>query len=75
MKKGKVEKMEEVEVEEKGQKFNCGVCGVAWSSKVKRSGMRLCEVCVELRRMLNGFGKRGLEVEELRKRVEKILEM
>jgi transcription elongation factor Elf1 len=65
----KVEKVEE----EKGQRFNCGVCGVEWSSKVKRSGVRLCEVCVELRRSLNGFVNR-IGLEEVRVRVEKILE-
>ena len=68
----KAEKKEEA-VEEKGQTFNCGICNIEWHSKVKRAGMRLCEICVELRRALNGFTRRGLETEELRTRVEKIL--
>ena len=64
---------------EKGQRFNCGVCGVKWSSKVKRGGIRLCVVCVELRRTLNGFLKgsgdrKPLGVEELKERIAKILE-
>ena len=64
---------------EKGQKFKCAVCGGDWSSKVKRSGPRLCKVCVELRRAVNGFlngsgDRKPLEVGELKERIEKILE-
>ena len=70
----KVKKEEKVE-EVKGQVFNCGVCGVEWESKVKRSGVRLCVECVELRRSLNGFVRRGMGVDVLSDRVGKIVEM
>jgi hypothetical protein len=54
-------------------KFDCAICGVEWTSKVKRAGERLCETCVELRRALNSFINRGLELETLKERTEKIL--
>ena len=60
---------------EKGQTFNCGICNVEWSSKVKRAGVRLCAECVEIRRALNGFVRRGLEVKDVKIRAQKALEM
>jgi len=68
------EKKVEAEVVEKGQRFNCGICGKEWSSLVKRSGVRLCKTCVELRRAVNTFLGRGVEVEDLKERIAKILE-
>ena len=78
MKKGKVKEVKQVEakVEEvKGQKFDCGVCGREWESKVKRSGLRLCVECVEMRRAVNGFVKRGLELGDVNVRLEKVVEL
>ena len=73
MTKAKKQVEAEVVEVEKGQKFNCAICGIDWESKVKRAGPRLCVTCVELRRSLNSFLKKGLETEELKTYVEKIL--
>ena len=55
--------------------FPCAVCGVAWESKIKRAGPRLCSTCVELRRSINGFLNRGLiDVYDLEERLATIVE-
>jgi len=67
-----------MEQETKGQEFKCAICDCDWFSKVKRSGPRLCKVCVELRRAMNGFlngsgDRKPLGVEELKERIDRIL--
>ena len=53
----------------------CGCCGVKFQSGVARGGERLCKDCVELRRSLKGFLKRGLSGAEVVKRGKKLLKV
>ena len=64
---GKMENVEKVEVQgteenvvsSKGSEFNCGGCGKAWTHKVKNTS-GLCKECVEVRRAVRGFLKKGM---------------
>ena len=58
---------------EKVVQCKCGCCGKGFESKVERKEERLCKDCVELRRALKGFLKRGLEAKEVVKRGRKLL--
>ena len=60
-------------MEKKVVECKCGCCGVKFESGVARGGERLCKDCVELRRALKGFLKRGLEPVEVMKRGRKLL--
>ena len=53
--------------------MKCDCCGKQFISNRARSGEKLCKDCVELRRALKGFLKRGLEAAEIMKRGRKML--
>lgn len=53
--------------------YKCNCCGKEFQSKVNKAGDRLCQDCVELRRALKGFLKRGLSEAEVMKRGRKLL--
>lgn len=53
--------------------YKCGCCGTEFGSYVNKAGPRLCQNCVELRRALKGFLKRGLSAAEVMKRGKKLL--
>ena len=51
----------------------CACCRKDFTSYANRAGERLCKDCVELRRALKGFLKRGLTGAEVMKRGKKLL--
>ena len=53
--------------------MKCDCCGVKFESGRNRVGEKLCKDCVELRRALKGFLKRGLSEVEVLKRGKKML--
>ena len=53
--------------------YKCQCCGKEFVSNRARSGEKLCVDCVELRRALKGFLKRGLVEAEVLKRSKKLL--
>jgi len=53
--------------------MKCECCGTQFISNRARSGEKLCKDCVELRRALKGFLKRGLGAAEVLKRGRKML--
>ena len=53
--------------------YKCGCCGEEFESHRARTGEKLCANCIELRRALKGFLKRGLSSEEVLKRGKKLL--
>ena len=53
--------------------YKCSCCGKEFGSYVNKAGERLCKDCVELRRALKGFLKRGLQPAEVLKRGKKLL--
>ena len=54
--------------------YICDCCGQGFVSNRARSGEKLCVDCIELRRSLKGFLKRGLSSAEVIKRGRKLLE-
>ena len=54
-------------------KMKCDCCGSPFVSKKVRAGDKLCLDCVELRRALKGFMKRGLSKEVILKRAAKMI--
>ena len=54
-------------------KMQCDCCGKGFESGRERKGEKLCVDCVELRRALKGFLKRGLSKVEVMKRSKKLL--
>jgi len=54
-------------------KMKCDCCGSPFVSKKVRAGDKLCLDCVELRRALKGFVKRGLSKEVILKRAAKMI--
>ena len=59
--------------EKKVVKMQCDCCGREFESGRERKGEKLCVDCVELRRSLKGFLKRGLTKVEVMKRSRKLL--
>ena len=59
--------------EKKVVKMQCDCCGREFNSGRERKGEKLCVDCVELRRSLKGFLKRGLSATEVMKRARKML--
>ena len=60
-----------VEVVKDGKKvitYKCDECHVAFDSRKVREGDKLCKDCIEIRRALKGFIKRGLTAETIVKR-------
>lgn len=55
--------------------YKCDCCGSDFESHRARQGEKLCVNCVELRRALKGFTKRGISAAEVLKRSEKLLEV
>ena len=53
--------------------YTCDCCGQQFISHRARQDEKLCQDCVELRRALKGFLKRGLSEDELIKRGQKLL--
>ena len=53
--------------------YKCDACGAQFTSHKTRTGEKLCANCIELRRALKGFLKRGLSSEEVLKRGKKLL--
>ena len=53
--------------------YNCDCCGREFVSHRARAGEKLCVDCIELRRDLKGFLKRGLSTNEVLKRARKLL--
>jgi len=53
--------------------YKCDCCGKAFISHRNRAGEKLCQDCVELRRALKGFLKRGLSEAEILKRGKAML--
>ena len=53
--------------------MKCDCCGKEFESGRERKGEKLCVDCVELRRSLKGFLKRGLTAVEVMKRSRKLL--
>lgn len=75
---GKKAKVEQVAagVEPKVKKvvmMKCDCCGRTFESGRERKGEKLCVDCVELRRALKGFLKRGLSEAEVMKRSKVLL--
>lgn len=63
-----------VEQKSKQQEYVCDCCGKKFTSNRVRQGEKLCVDCVELRRALKGFIKRGLSAAEVLKRGKKLIE-
>jgi methionyl-tRNA synthetase len=53
--------------------YRCEVCGRQFSSGRERKGEKLCVDCIELRRALKGFLKRGLTEAQILERARKVL--
>lgn len=53
--------------------MKCECCGRKFVSHRARTGEKLCKDCVELRRALKGFVKRGLSPAEVLKRSKKMI--
>jgi len=53
--------------------YKCECCGNEFVSHRARTGEKLCSNCIELRRALKGFLKRGLSEAEVLKRGKKLL--
>ena len=70
--KNMVEAKKGEEKVEKGYKFKCAGCGIAWEHKVKKTS-GLCKVCVELRRAVQSFINKGLTKVEVMTRLDKVL--
>jgi len=60
-------------MERKQVSYNCDCCGKEFQSNRERKGEKLCVDCIELRRALKGFLKRGLSEPEVLKRAKKLL--
>lgn len=78
----KLARQEEGKVQAEGTEFQkqkveltykCDCCGIKFLSHRARQGEKLCQNCVELRRALKGFLKRGLSEAEVLKRAKKML--
>lgn len=54
--------------------YSCDCCGAKFISNRARQGEKLCVNCIELRRALKGFLKRGLSAAEVMKRGKKLIE-
>lgn len=55
--------------------YKCDCCGKDFVSNRARQGEKLCVDCVELRRALKGFVKRGLTATTVINRAKKLLEV
>lgn len=53
--------------------YTCECCGATFNSGRERKGEKLCVNCIELRRALKGFVKRGLTEAEILKRAKIVL--
>ena len=53
--------------------YECESCGSKFLSHRARQGEKFCVVCVELRRALKGFLKRGLSEDQILERSQKLL--
>lgn len=53
--------------------YECECCGKSFISGRARQGEKLCVDCIEIRRALKGFLKRGLNEAEILKRGRKLL--
>ena len=63
----------EGEVTKKVVDYKCDCCKAAFISNRNRTGEKLCVDCVELRRALKGFVKRGLSEVTVASRAKKLL--
>jgi hypothetical protein len=59
--------------EKKIVQYSCDCCGRAFESGRARQGEKLCVDCIEIRRALKGFVKRGLSEAEVLKRGQLLL--
>lgn len=56
-------------------KYTCDCCKGEFESHRVRSGEKLCVNCIEIRRALKSFVKRGLGEDEIIKRGKKLLDL
>lgn len=53
--------------------YSCDCCGGPFKSGRIRNGEKLCVNCIEIRRSLNGFVKRGMTASEVLSRAKQLL--
>jgi len=73
-----VKTLEERLLNREWKRFDCGVCGRIQGSQmlgVDRYGVRLCKECIELRGVVERFRNKGLKMDDVADRLEKIVEM